>query len=173
MSSMRPTKNRNVLQATITQVCELCGRNKRYVTATESQMLRPPSIAVGFLCQRSVFGFATTPIRRASARMRGVSATASPNATAGGTNPETFSGNIENRPSELVRSYSIARPKASHNSLAFAWLVGSLFNHWRLSSPLDDSHLSWRDWVRLLGPKSAAQLRGERGGAPALDLRYR
>ena len=41
-----------------------------------SQIATPPSIAVGFLCQRSVFGFATMPERRARARTSGVSASA-------------------------------------------------------------------------------------------------
>src|SRR6185437_8243298 len=40
---------------------------------TESQIATPPSIAVGFLCQRSVFGAATKPKRRAAARTNGVS----------------------------------------------------------------------------------------------------
>jgi hypothetical protein len=39
---------------------------------TDNQIATPPSIAVAFLCQRSVFGFATTPNRRAKARTRGV-----------------------------------------------------------------------------------------------------
>src|SRR5947209_7464757 len=42
-------------------------------------MLMPPSIAVGFLCQRSIFGLATTPQRRASARTVGVNPSASAN----------------------------------------------------------------------------------------------
>src|SRR5215510_7582118 len=40
---------------------------------TESQIATPPSIAVGFLCQRSVLGTATKPKRRATARTSGVS----------------------------------------------------------------------------------------------------
>ncbi len=44
--------------------------------ATESQIATPPSIAVGFLCQRSVFGTATKPKRRATARTSGVSISA-------------------------------------------------------------------------------------------------
>ena len=43
---------------------------------TESQNAVPPSIAVGFLCQRSVFGTATKPKRRAQARTKGVSTSA-------------------------------------------------------------------------------------------------
>src|SRR5688500_16991395 len=39
---------------------------------TESEIAAPPSIAVGFLCQRSVFGCATKPKRRASARTKKV-----------------------------------------------------------------------------------------------------
>src|SRR5689334_25312698 len=125
---------------------------------TESQIPRPPSMAVGFLCQRSILGLATMPIRRASARTRGVNATASTNATAGGIKPGTFSGNIENWPSKLVRSYSIAGPKASHIFLAHGRPVDSLFNHLQLSSPLDDGDHNWRNWVRLLGPTPSAQL---------------
>src|SRR5215213_11506646 len=44
--------------------------------ATASQIATPPSIAVGFLCQRSVFGTATKPKRRATARTSGVSISA-------------------------------------------------------------------------------------------------
>src|SRR3982751_6042288 len=42
-------------------------------------MLTPPSIAVGFLCQRSILGFATTPALRATARTKGVNRSASAN----------------------------------------------------------------------------------------------
>src|SRR5689334_25231357 len=128
---------------------------------TESQMPRPPSMAVGFLCQRSVLGFATMPIRRASARTAGVNAIASTNAAAGGTKPGTFSGNIENWPSELVKSYSIAGPKASHIFFRAEGRVDSLFNHWRLSSPLDDGNHNRCNRLRLLGPEPSAQLCGE------------
>jgi hypothetical protein len=53
------------------------------VTARKSAM--PPSIAVGLLCQRSLFGLATAPARRAIPRTRGVSMTAIKNETAGAT----------------------------------------------------------------------------------------
>jgi hypothetical protein len=46
--------------------------NTSTVLITESQIATPPSIAVGFLCQRSVFGCATKPKRRASARTKKV-----------------------------------------------------------------------------------------------------
>src|SRR5262245_52282278 len=39
---------------------------------TESQIATPPNIAVGFLCQRSIFGLATIPKRRASILTTGV-----------------------------------------------------------------------------------------------------
>jgi hypothetical protein len=46
---------------------------------TESQIATPPSMAVGFLCQRSIFGLATKPKRRANARTNGVSMSARQN----------------------------------------------------------------------------------------------
>src|SRR5215208_4777665 len=49
---------------------------------TVSQMAAPPSIAVGFLCHRSIFGTATMPMRRANARTSGVSIVARTNAAA-------------------------------------------------------------------------------------------
>src|SRR6185437_2095637 len=149
---------------------------------TANQMPSPPNIAVGFLCQRSVFGFATNPRLLASRRTSGVSASASANDTRGGTKPETFSGNIKNGPSELVKSYSIAGPKASQKIFAgprneaapkitaakpilplacaadpIAIAPGS--DTVILSS--DDGDHSWRDWMRVLGTQPAAQLCGE------------
>src|SRR6476661_10717932 len=61
---------------------------------TVSHMTMPPSIAVGFLCQRSVFGTATMPLRRANARTRGVSNKAKTNevATATATNIRGLKG---------------------------------------------------------------------------------
>src|SRR2546421_9094255 len=51
----------------------------------------PPSIAVGFLCQRSVFGRATTPQRRANARTIGVRISASANDATTGRRSESLS----------------------------------------------------------------------------------
>ena len=50
---------------------------------TASQIATPPIRAVGRLCQRSIFGFATNPHRRARLRTTGVSAAASANDTTG------------------------------------------------------------------------------------------
>src|ERR1044072_6536498 len=46
---------------------------------TVSQIATPPSIAVGFLCQRSILGLAIKPKRRANARTSGVSMSARQN----------------------------------------------------------------------------------------------
>jgi len=59
-------------------------------------------MAVGRLCQRSVFGRATKPRRRASARTAGVSATANRNDTAGGTSFEVVKENIAGDYTELA-----------------------------------------------------------------------
>src|SRR3954468_17658460 len=42
------------------------------MAATVRKIAIPPSMAVGFLCQRSVLGFATAPHRRAKFRTTGV-----------------------------------------------------------------------------------------------------
>src|SRR5438034_2867866 len=57
-------------------------------------MATPPIIAVEFLCQRSVFGLATNPQRRANIRTNGVNKSASANETAGGIRLDKLRGNI-------------------------------------------------------------------------------
>src|SRR5215213_4856149 len=54
----------------------LCSENATWVITTESQIAAPPSMAVGFLCHRSVLGTAIKPKRRATALTRGVSISA-------------------------------------------------------------------------------------------------
>src|SRR5438132_13746161 len=78
-------------------------------------MATPPIIAVGFLCQRSVFGFATNPQRRANARTSGVSISASANETAGGIRLDKLRGNIFCK--LRGKSYSISSSKASRKKL--------------------------------------------------------
>src|SRR5437762_2423615 len=56
------------------------GRNTRSVATTATKMATPPSIAVGFLCHRSLLGLAITPRRRAAARTTGVRASDTKNA---------------------------------------------------------------------------------------------
>src|SRR5437773_269750 len=93
-SSTNPTRNRKHAAPTTTQRCGLCGTKNRYVPATASQMATPPIIAVEFLCQRSVFGLATNPQRRANIRTNGVNKSASANETAGGIRLDKLRGNI-------------------------------------------------------------------------------
>src|SRR5438128_11862334 len=85
---------------------------------TASQMLTPPIIAVGFLCQRSVFGFATRPTRRANTRTTGVSASASTSETACGIKLKPLNENIGNGELDELRSYSIGPAKASGTFVA-------------------------------------------------------
>src|SRR5438046_1490964 len=59
---------------------------------TENQTAAPPSIAVGFLCQRSVLGTAMKPKRRASARTKGVSINARTNDAATARNVRGLKG---------------------------------------------------------------------------------
>jgi hypothetical protein len=53
---------------------------KGTVAMTARKMATPPSIAVGLRCQRSFFGMATLPKRRANARTIGVAIAADANA---------------------------------------------------------------------------------------------
>src|SRR4026208_1806087 len=57
----------------------LCRENTSTLMTTESQIAAPPSMAVGFLCQRSILGTATKPRRGAKARTKGVSTSAKQN----------------------------------------------------------------------------------------------
>src|SRR5438034_9613949 len=57
-------------------------------------MATPPIIAVEFLCQRSVFGLATNPQRRANVRTNGVNKSASANETTGGIRLDKLRENI-------------------------------------------------------------------------------
>src|SRR6185369_5689327 len=59
---------------------------------TENQMATPPNMAVGFLCQRSVLGLATTPKRRANALTSGVRTRARPKAAATGSSVRGLKG---------------------------------------------------------------------------------
>src|SRR5215204_2876592 len=72
-SSTRPTRNRKVLASRMNFPYVLCSENATKVITTESQIAAPPSMAVGFLCQRSVLGTAIKPRRRANALTTGVS----------------------------------------------------------------------------------------------------
>src|ERR1043165_6391749 len=76
---MRPTRKRKVLASRIHFPYLLCRENAIVMITTESQIAAPPSMAVGFLCQRSVLGTAINPKRRAKARTSGVSSSAKPN----------------------------------------------------------------------------------------------
>src|SRR5688500_1831518 len=78
-SSISPTRNRNVLASRISVT--YVGRSEKTtaVMTTESQIAAPPSIAVGFLCQRSIFGFSTESKRRAKVRTSNVSTSAKQN----------------------------------------------------------------------------------------------
>src|SRR5678815_2686869 len=69
-------RNSRVLANRINFPYVVCSENARQVMTTESQIAAPPSMAVGFLCQRSVLGTATKPKRRANARTSGVSISA-------------------------------------------------------------------------------------------------
>src|SRR5262245_55060275 len=57
-----------------------------------NQIATPPNMAVGFLCQRSIFGTATAPVRRANARTRGVSNRARANEAANTSNVRGLKG---------------------------------------------------------------------------------
>src|SRR5215210_7792444 len=78
-SSTRPTRKRKVLASRISLPYVICNEKAGEVMTTESQIATPPSIAVGFLCQRSILGTATKPKRRARARTSGVSTSARQN----------------------------------------------------------------------------------------------
>src|SRR5690348_17237705 len=78
-SSTRPTRNRNVLASRIHLPYVPYSENTLEMMITESQIAAPPSIAVGFLCHRSVLGTAMKPKRRANARTKGVRTNASKN----------------------------------------------------------------------------------------------
>src|SRR3954453_10192427 len=91
-SSTSPTRKRNEAAPTTTQPALVCGTNPKYVAMTAIQIPTPPIIAVGRLCQRSVFGLATNPQPRASAPTTGVNAAARANDTSAGIK---FDGLIE------------------------------------------------------------------------------
>src|SRR5436190_24015107 len=91
-SSIRPTKNRNEVAPITTQPVLVCGTSASSVAITASQIATPPIIAVGRLCQRSVFGLATKPQRGARVRTTGVSAAANANDTIGATMFESLIG---------------------------------------------------------------------------------
>src|SRR5689334_14987534 len=80
---------------------------------TESQIATPPSIAVGFLCQRSVLGTATKPKRRANARTRGVSMSARQNDAATViTELNSLAGSTPS--SQVVIDYFFENPIEAH-----------------------------------------------------------
>src|SRR6266849_5990993 len=91
-SSTNPTERRNEAAPTTTQPCLVWGTRTSQVPTTATQIATPPIIAVGFLCQRSIFGLATNPQRRANVRTTGVSARASANDAAGGNKIEALKG---------------------------------------------------------------------------------
>src|SRR6185436_15149925 len=93
-SSTNPTRNKNDDAPTTTQPQLVCGTSTRQVAITAAQIATPPIIAVGRLCQRSVFGLATNPQRLARLRTTGVSAVARANDTIGARILEGFSGII-------------------------------------------------------------------------------
>ena len=70
---MSPTRNRKAPAQSTTRACGVSGTRARLTAATTVKIAPPPSRAVGFLCQRSLLGRATTPRRRARARTTGVS----------------------------------------------------------------------------------------------------
>ncbi len=59
MSSIKPTKKSSELPANITAEACVNGTNNSYIKTVVRKIAEPPSIAVGFLCQRSDFGVAT------------------------------------------------------------------------------------------------------------------
>jgi hypothetical protein len=79
-------------------------------------MPTPPIIAVVLLCQRSLFGLATKPQRRASARTTGVRASASAKDIAGGSKFETLRDTMLRIKGDELKSYSIKAAKARRNS---------------------------------------------------------
>src|SRR5271166_5482826 len=70
---MSPTRNKKAPAQSTTRACSMSGTRARLTAATTVKIAPLPSRAVGFLCQRSLLGRATTPRRRASARTTGVS----------------------------------------------------------------------------------------------------
>src|SRR5258706_15401058 len=72
MSSTSPTRNKNAAPPKTTSDSFVDGTNRRQVAVVATNIATPPSIAVGFLCQRSDFGFATKPDRNAKLRTRRV-----------------------------------------------------------------------------------------------------
>src|SRR4051794_40735517 len=79
-SSMRPTRKSAVLAAMTTRLSRVSGTNPKSAATVAMAMATPPSIAVGFECQRSLFGLATAPMRRAKAATSGVNASDAMNA---------------------------------------------------------------------------------------------
>src|SRR5688572_28270396 len=68
MSSSSPTMNKKDAAAMTMNDSKVCGTKIAYITTVVTKMAIPPSIAVGFLCQRSDFGPATNPYFLARAR---------------------------------------------------------------------------------------------------------
>src|SRR6185295_9286630 len=95
-SSTRPTRNRKELASRICFPYVILSEKATEVMTTESQIATPPSIAVGFLCQRSVLGTATKPNRRAIARTRGVSMSARQNDAATARSVRGLKGILDN-----------------------------------------------------------------------------
>jgi hypothetical protein len=80
---------------------------------TASHIATPPIIAVGFLCQRSVFGLAINPHLRAKTLTTGVKAAARAKDTKGGIN---LSGVTEIMNKSVERkSYSIGQVKGKQD----------------------------------------------------------
>src|SRR5437868_8294116 len=111
-SSINPTRKRNDAAPATTHPALVCGTSVKKVVITASQIATPPIIAVGRLCQRSVFGLATNPQRRASRRTTGVKAAASANDTSGTNKYDGLTG-IINATKLAEKSYSIEGGKAS------------------------------------------------------------
>src|SRR5215218_10166117 len=76
MSSSNPTRNRNELAPMTISDSGVLGTNAAYISSVARNIATPPIIAVGRLCQRSDFGFATNPVWDANSRTAYVKAAA-------------------------------------------------------------------------------------------------
>src|SRR6267143_489521 len=95
---------------------------------TDNHTAMPPSMAVGLLCQRSVFGLATMPYCLASARTSGVRASAN---KADAAKASSCVDPNDIRPEKRKQKCQIQGQKKASRSLASDQAVIET-NHWRI-----------------------------------------